>query len=197
MQVLHVCSETFPLLKTGGLADVIGALPAAQIADGVDVRVLLPGFPDIRRGIPDAHVVSRRDTFAGKISLLFGHYNGVGIYLIDAPHLYERPGSPYHDTNLYAYTDNVLRFALLGWVGCEMACGLDPFWRPTWCTPMTGTPGWRPPIWQRAGGRRNRSLPYTTWPIKACFMQSIWMTSNCRGHSLICMGWSSTDNSPF
>ncbi|TSH53025.1 hypothetical protein FG626_21870, partial [Salmonella enterica subsp. enterica serovar Johannesburg] len=44
--------------------------------------------------IKDAHVVSRRDTFAGKISLLFGHYNGVGIYLIDAPHLYERPGSP-------------------------------------------------------------------------------------------------------
>lgn len=41
-----------PLLKTGGLADVIGALPAAQIADGVDVRVLLPWFPDIRRGYP-------------------------------------------------------------------------------------------------------------------------------------------------
>ena len=35
MQVLHVCSEMFPLLKTGGLADVIGALPAAQIAEGI------------------------------------------------------------------------------------------------------------------------------------------------------------------
>ncbi|SQD00925.1 glycogen synthase [Escherichia coli] len=78
----------------------------------------------------DAQVVSRRDTFAGHITLLFGHYNGVGIYLIDAPHLYDRPGSPYHDTNLFAYTDNVLRFALLGWVGAEMASGLDPFWRP-------------------------------------------------------------------
>ena len=130
MQVLHVCSEMFPLLKTGGLADVIGALPAAQIADGVDARVLLPAFPDIRRGVTDAQVVSRRDTFAGHITLLFGHYNGVGIYLIDAPHLYDRPGSPYHDTNLFAYTDNVLRFALLGWVGAEMASGLDPFWRP-------------------------------------------------------------------
>ena len=128
MQVLHVCSEMFPLLKTGGLADVIGALPAAQIADGVDARVLLPAFPDIRRGVTDAQVVSRRDTFAGHITLLFGHYNGVGIYLIDAPHLYDRPGSPYHDTNLFAYTDNVLRFALLGWVGAEMASGLDPFW---------------------------------------------------------------------
>ena len=46
MQVLHVCSEMFPLLKTGGLADVLGALPAAQIAGGVDTRVLLPAFPD-------------------------------------------------------------------------------------------------------------------------------------------------------
>lgn len=50
MQVLHVCSEIFPLLKTGGLADVVGALPAAQIADGTDTRVLLPAFPDLKKG---------------------------------------------------------------------------------------------------------------------------------------------------
>lgn len=130
MQVLHVCSEIFPLLKTGGLADVIGALPAAQIAVGIDARVLLPAFPDIRRGITDLQIVTKRNTFAGPMSLLFGHYHGVGVYLIDAPHLYDRPGSPYHDTNLYAYSDNVLRFALLGWVGSELACGLDPFWHP-------------------------------------------------------------------
>ncbi|MEG1691243.1 MAG: glycogen/starch synthase, partial [Hafnia sp.] len=42
MYVLHVCSELFPLLKTGGLADVVGAMPAAQIAQGANVRVLLP-----------------------------------------------------------------------------------------------------------------------------------------------------------
>ena len=121
MQVLHVCSEMFPLLKTGGLADVIGALPAAQIAEGIDTRVLLPAFPDIRRGVVDAQVVTRRDTFAGRITLLYGHFNGVGIYLIDAPHLYDRPGSPYHDTNQHAYPDNVLRFALLGWVADQSA----------------------------------------------------------------------------
>ena len=166
MQVLHVCSEMFPLLKTGGLADVIGALPAAQIADGVDARVLLPAFPDIRRGVTDAQVVSRRDTFAGHITLLFGHYNGVGIYLIDAPHLYDRPGSPYHDTNLFAYTDNVLRFALLGWVGAEMASGLDPFWRPD----VVHAQALRLRIWRRAGVRRSRCLLCTPWPIKACFM---------------------------
>ncbi len=130
MQVLHVCSEMFPLLKTGGLADVLGALPAAQIAGGVDTRVLLPAFPDIRRGIPDAKVVTRRETFAGRITLLFGHYNGVGIYLIDAPHLYDRPGSPYHDTNLFAYTDNERRFALLGWVACRDGHGAGSLLAP-------------------------------------------------------------------
>ena len=116
MQVLHVCSEMFPLLKTGGLADVIGALPAAQIADGVDARVLLPAFPDIRRGVTDAQVVSRRDTFAGHITLLFGHYNGVGIYLIDAPHLYDRPGSPYRYQLICLYRQRIAFCAAgVGW----------------------------------------------------------------------------------
>jgi hypothetical protein len=111
-----------PPVKNRGLADVIGALPAAQIADGVDARVLLPAFPDIRRGIPDAQVVTRRDTFAGRITLLFGHFNGVGIYLIDAPHLYDRPGSPYHDTNLAG--DSYLRTLLVqGLVQCLLAPG--------------------------------------------------------------------------
>ncbi|WP_261642528.1 glycogen synthase GlgA [Erwinia mallotivora] len=130
MQVLHVCSEIFPLLKTGGLADVVGALPAAQIAEGVDTRVLIPAFPDLKKGIPDVQVVARLQTFAGYVELHYGQYDGVGIYLIDAPGLYDRPGSPYHDESQFAYTDNYLRFALLGWMGCELACGLDTFWRP-------------------------------------------------------------------
>lgn len=130
MRVLHVCSEMFPLLKTGGLADVTGALPAALSAVGVEARVLLPAFPDIRHAISDVQVVSQRATFAGHFTLLFGHFNGTAIYLIDAPHLYDRPGNPYHDANLLPWSDNVLRFALLGWVGCELACGLDPFWHP-------------------------------------------------------------------
>ncbi len=130
MQVLHVCSELFPLLKTGGLADVVGALPQAQIADGTDTRVLIPAFPDLRKGIPDTDVVAELQTFAGPMRLLLGQYNGVGIYLIDAPGLYDRPGSPYHDTSQFAYVDNYLRFALLGWMGAELASGVDALWRP-------------------------------------------------------------------
>jgi starch synthase len=130
MQVLHVCSELFPLLKTGGLADVVGALPQAQIAEGADARVLLPAYPDLRKGIPDTEIVAELQTFAGPVRLLFGQFNGVGIYLIDAPGLYERPGSPYHDTSQFAYVDNYLRFALLGWMGAEIASGLDMNWQP-------------------------------------------------------------------
>jgi len=147
----------YPLLKTGGLADVLGALPQAQVAEGEDVRILLPAFPDILNGIHDAQFVTERDTFAGRMRLLYGHFNDIGIYLIDAPHLYDRPGSPYHDTNQYAYSDNVYRFALLGWVGAEIACGLDPYWRPQvvhahdWHAGLT-------PAYLEARGRPARSV---------------------------------------
>jgi starch synthase len=130
MQVLHVCSELFPLLKTGGLADVIGALPAAQIAQGIDVRILIPAFPDIKNGVGETHLVGTLQTFAGQVELRYGSYGGVGIYLIDAPELYDRHGSPYQDQSSSPYPDNHLRFALLGWVGCELACGFDSCWRP-------------------------------------------------------------------
>lgn len=130
MRILHVCSELFPLLKTGGLADVVGALPKAQIEAGAEARLLLPAFPALQEGIKKTQLVASLDTFAGRVSLHYGHYNGVDVYLIDAPHLYGRLGSPYHDSYQTAYHDNHLRFALLGWIAAEMACGLDGYWRP-------------------------------------------------------------------
>ena len=45
--VLSVASEAYPLIKTGGLADVSGALPAALRAIGMDVRILVPGYPQV------------------------------------------------------------------------------------------------------------------------------------------------------
>lgn len=47
MKVLHICSEMYPLIKTGGLADVMGALPFAQQQAGNDVRVLIPYYPKV------------------------------------------------------------------------------------------------------------------------------------------------------
>ena len=48
LRVLHVAAEIFPLVKTGGLADVAAALPPALAAQGADVRLLLPGLPPVR-----------------------------------------------------------------------------------------------------------------------------------------------------
>lgn len=129
MKILHVCSELYPLLKTGGLADVLGALPQAQNQIGLDARVLLPAYPAITAGIPHTQVVVEFDNFAGHVVLRYGEYNGVGIYLIDAPHLYGREGNPYHNAYYNDYGDNYKRFALLGWVGAELATGLDSWWR--------------------------------------------------------------------
>ncbi|WP_373100040.1 MULTISPECIES: glycogen synthase GlgA [Pasteurellaceae] len=130
MRVLHVCSELYPLLKTGGLADVMGALPFAQQDIGIDSRILIPAYPAISAGILNTAVVAEFDDgFAGHVILRYGDYKGVGIYLIDAPHLYARAGNPYHNQWYNDYADNYKRFALLGRIGAELACGLDAWWR--------------------------------------------------------------------
>lgn len=134
MRVLHVCTEIYPLLKTGGLADVAGALPAAQVKAGCDARVLVPGFPALRAGIVDQEPVAELPAAFGAetIRLVRGRLpdSGVPAYLIDAPALYDRPGNPYADAGNQAYADNVQRFALLGWIAARMAEGLDPDWQP-------------------------------------------------------------------
>ena len=46
-KVLYITSEAFPLIKTGGLADVAGSLPVALLKQSQDVRLLLPAYPEV------------------------------------------------------------------------------------------------------------------------------------------------------
>jgi starch synthase len=133
MKVLQVSAEIFPLLKTGGLADVAGALPGALNAAGCAVRVLLPGFAPIMADLQSAGVLTELTAPWGERMLLRqGVLGSLGIpaYVIDAPHLYLRAGTPYEDAQRQPHHDNHLRFALLGWVAAQLACGLDPDWQP-------------------------------------------------------------------
>jgi len=135
MRVLHVGAEVFPLVKTGGLADVLGALPQALIGQGADVRLLLPGLPAIADAVlHQRHVAEIGPGFgAARITLRLGQmpYSRVPAYVIDTPLLYRRPGSPYQASDGSEWPDNAQRFALLGWVGAQLASGgLDPAWQP-------------------------------------------------------------------
>lgn len=127
MKILHICSEMYPLIKTGGLADVMGALPYAQQQAGNEVRVLLPYYPQVAEKLGEAVEVTTLGTFAGIVTLRFAQFNGLGVYVIDAPHLFNRR-LPYYDDNYQDYTDNYRRFALLGYLGAQLAAGLDHWW---------------------------------------------------------------------
>lgn len=136
MRILQVSAELFPLLKTGGLADIAGALPLALAAAGQDARVLLPGFPAIVAGVRDLAPVAAFEAPWGEgFGLRLGHIDidgtpGIAAYVIDAPALYGRPGNPYEDASRQPYGDNHRRFALLGWAAAQLAQGLDPQWQP-------------------------------------------------------------------
>ncbi len=137
LRVLHVGAEIFPLLKTGGLADVLGALPAALAQAGADARVLLPAFPALAAALTGAREVAQLALPWGgaPAHLLAGHFEvpplrGMPIYLLHHDALYSRPGNPYNDASGAAYADNHRRFALLGLAATRLAEGLDPAWLP-------------------------------------------------------------------
>lgn len=131
LQVLAVASEFYPLIKTGGLADVVGALPVALAENDVSITTLLPGYPAVLAGIEAAEpVLAIDDLFGGPATLLAGRSGSARLLVISAPHLYGRPGNPYVDATGIDWPDNAQRFAALCRVGADIALGLLPAWRP-------------------------------------------------------------------
>lgn len=131
MKVLSVTPEIFPLIKTGGLADVTGALPLALASHGIDMRSLVPGFPAVMKALEDARPVRRYDAlFGGSATLLAGKAAGLQLFVIDAPHLYDRAGGPYGDATGADWPDNWQRFAALSRIGAEIAEGKVEEFRP-------------------------------------------------------------------
>jgi starch synthase len=130
-RVLSVASECVPLLKTGGLADVVGALPGALAGQGWQMRVLMPAYRSIRDaadGWPE--VFAEDDLFGGPGRVLAGGVDGISLLLLDAPHLYDRGGGPYSGGS-GDWPDNAVRFAALSWIAARIARhGLADGWRP-------------------------------------------------------------------
>jgi starch synthase len=132
IEVLAVASEVFPLVKTGGLADVAGALPGALKPQGYAVRTLVPGYPSlVKRVRRSACVHTFADLFGGPARLIAGEAEGLDLFVLDAPHLYDRAGGPYLDERGHDFEDNAVRFAALARAGASLAQGALARYRPT------------------------------------------------------------------
>ena len=131
MRVLSIASECAPLVKTGGLADVVGALPAALRPSGVQVQTLLPGYPAVLAALQDAVEVAHvHDLFGGPGRVLAGQAAGLDLLVIEAPHLYARDGGPYAGPDGHEWPDNPERFAALSWMGAHLGVHGAGGWQP-------------------------------------------------------------------
>jgi starch synthase len=129
-RVLSVASECVPLIKTGGLADVVGALPGALAGQGWHMRVLIPAYRRLRDRLAGMEVVWREPSlWGGEGTVHAGVIDGIDMLLLDAPHLYDREGGPYSGPG-GDWWDNAQRFAALSWVGARMARAGFEGWKP-------------------------------------------------------------------
>jgi starch synthase len=134
LRVLFATSEVAPLIKTGGLADVSGALPAALRAVGVDVRLLVPGYNPVIAKLAQHQVVATFDDLPGfpRSRILSSTMaNGVPLLVLDCPVLYQREGGPYQNALGHDWADNALRFGLLSKMAAVLGSSVSPLsWHP-------------------------------------------------------------------
>lgn len=131
INALSVTSECVPLIKTGGLADVTGALPRALKKHNIVVRTLLPGYPAVLKALKSFNALKIiDDCFGGSARLLAGMHHELDLLVLDAPHLFNRDHGIYLDQNGEDWPDNIERFAALSRVAADIAGGLINNWQP-------------------------------------------------------------------
>jgi starch synthase len=136
IKVLFVTSELYPLVKTGGLADVSASLPAALQGLGIDVRILMPGYSGVLAQLPR----TRKIGLISNVSAYFPDCvlrsartpkSEVPLFLLDCPTLYDHQNGPYQDQLGNDLPHNHLRFGLLGYIAALLASDRSPLtWRP-------------------------------------------------------------------
>ncbi|NNM13814.1 MAG: glycogen synthase GlgA [Gammaproteobacteria bacterium] len=125
MRILMAASECFPLIKTGGLADVVGALPSALKHEGADVTVLLPGFPDVLSTLENKKTLAILEIYtSNKAKLVSGNTaDGISIIALDAPEIFSFSGNPYMHEDGRDRNDNAIKFAAFSKVAAQLAAG--------------------------------------------------------------------------
>lgn len=135
MKILFAASEAAPLVKTGGLADVAGSLPAALHIRDVDIRLILPAYPQAVQKLPGIRELGR--FFVGpegqEARLLESHLppHGLPVLLVDHTEYFDRPGNPYTASDGSDWYDNARRFGFFCHAIAALARGEGPIdWKP-------------------------------------------------------------------
>ena len=162
-KVLFVASEIFPLAKTGGLADVCGALPQALADRGIDVRMLMPGYAEALDRVVAAQVIADLGEIlpGAPVRIVSGWMpdSGLPVWLVDCPPLYRRCGSLYRDADGCEWPDNGLRFAALNHAAARIAtAGLAVGWCPDIVHAHDWHAGLLPLLLHRRGGERPKTV---------------------------------------
>lgn len=131
LKLLSVAGEMYPFIKTGGLGDVAGSLPAVFEHHGIETRTILPGYPAVLRALPEDHETVRFDNVLGYgVTLREGWTQGRHLYVVDVPELYARSGNPYLAPDGQPWPDNGIRYALLCRMAALIAAGELEDWAP-------------------------------------------------------------------
>jgi len=122
LKILFVSSEVFPLIKTGGLADVSSGLPLALNKLGHDVRLIMPAYKSAVDKVKELGLSLRKiDTAIAPLLETNLPNSSVPIWLIDIPELYYRLGGPYGADTGGDWPDNDDRFNKLCDVAIDIA----------------------------------------------------------------------------
>lgn len=131
MRILFATPETSDFVQVGGLAAVSSALPRALLPLA-DIRIVVPGYPQVLRGLGDLKVIGHSSAPAGLPAFRIGKghaRDGMPYYVVMCPELFERPGSPYGDTRGVDWQDNDVRFATFSYAAAQIALGaIDREW---------------------------------------------------------------------
>ncbi|WOD10248.1 glycogen synthase GlgA [Pseudomonas sp. NyZ704] len=132
-KVLFVTSELADLVKVGGLGDVSAALPRA-LSRYHWVRAMVPGYPQVINSGYPIQIIADLPGYAALPPCQIGRMtleDGLTLYVVICPELYDRPGTPYGDSNGRDWPDNHIRFARFGLAAAALASGeVCPSWQP-------------------------------------------------------------------
>jgi len=140
IRLLSVASEMFPMVKTGGLGDVVASLPQALRAENVSVYTMLPGYPAVLSALRNARRVGvMPDVLGYEATIWQGDVGDNALIVADIPALFQRQGNPYVTTDGVDWADNGIRFAAF----CRAAAWVAQGWLEDFKPDVVQTHDWQ------------------------------------------------------